>query len=113
MIGDRLYCNRLYCSTTPFKYPVFIYLVLLQSTSGTSNTSRVSFRSPTRDASGNLTFQMDSISRQQQKMLGYDWIAALIDNDSNAINQSETFFEDLKEFRRLNLEECVNSMYME
>ena len=56
---------------------------------------------------------MDSISRQQQKMLGYDWIAALIDNDSNAINQSETFFEDLKEFRRLNLEECVNSMYME
>ncbi|XP_060593933.1 uncharacterized protein LOC132748361 isoform X2 [Ruditapes philippinarum] len=84
-----------------------------RSTSGTSNTSRVSFRSPTRDASGSLTFQMDSISKQQQKMLGYDWIAALLDNDSNAINQSETFFEDLKEFRRLNLEECVNSMYMD
>ncbi|XP_045162569.2 uncharacterized protein LOC123527278 isoform X2 [Mercenaria mercenaria] len=80
--------------------------------SGTNNSSKVSFRSPTRDASGNLTFQMDSISRQQQKMLGYDWIAALIENDSNAVNQSETFFEDLKEFRRLNLEECVNSMYM-
>ncbi|KAL4221518.1 hypothetical protein ACF0H5_019775 [Mactra antiquata] len=78
-----------------------------------SNSSRVSFRSPTRDSSGHLSYQMDSFSKQQQKMLGYDWIAALLDNDSNAVNQSETFFEELKEFRKLNLEECVNSMYMD
>jgi len=56
---------------------------------------------------------MDSYSKQQQKMLGYDWIAALIDNDSGAMNQSETFFDELREFRKLNLQECSNSMYME
>ena len=45
--------------------------------------------------------------------MGYDWIAALLDNDPQAVNQSETFFEDLKEFRKVNLDECVNNMYME
>lgn len=56
---------------------------------------------------------MDSYSKQQQKMLGYDWIAALIENDPAAVNRSETFFDELKEFRKLNLEECVNQIYME
>lgn len=46
-------------------------------------------------------------------MLGYDWIAALIENDPAAVNRSETFFDELKEFRKLNLEECVNQIYME
>ncbi|KAH3784196.1 hypothetical protein DPMN_162148 [Dreissena polymorpha] len=56
---------------------------------------------------------MDSFSRQQQRMLGYDWIAALIENDPNAVNQSETFFDELREFRKLNMQECSNQMYME
>lgn len=56
---------------------------------------------------------MDPESVQRQRMLGYDWIAALIENDSNAVNQSETFFDELREFRRTNLEECVNQMYMD
>ncbi|XP_052226704.1 uncharacterized protein LOC127841685 isoform X2 [Dreissena polymorpha] len=81
--------------------------------SSTANASRVSFRSPSRDASGNLTYEMDSFSRQQQRMLGYDWIAALIENDPNAVNQSETFFDELREFRKLNMQECSNQMYMD
>ncbi|KAH3784240.1 hypothetical protein DPMN_162193 [Dreissena polymorpha] len=81
--------------------------------SSTANGSRVSFRSPSRDVSGNLTYEMDSFSRQQQRMLGYDWIAALIENDPNAVNQSETFFDELREFRKLNMQECSNQMYME
>ncbi|XP_052224841.1 uncharacterized protein LOC127840463 [Dreissena polymorpha] len=81
--------------------------------SSTANGSRVSFRSPSRDSSGNLTYEMDSFSRQQQRMLGYDWIAALIENDPNAVNQSETFFDELREFRKLNMQECSNQMYME
>ena len=73
----------------------------------------MSFRSPTSRSSADLTYQMDPESVQKQRMLGYDWIAALIENDSNAVNQSETFFDELREFRRTNLEECVNKMYME
>ena len=80
-----------------------------------SVSSKVSFRSPTNNtsSSSSVTYQMDPESKQRQRMLGYDWIAALIDNDSNAVNQSETFFDELREFRRTNLQECVNQMYME
>lgn len=78
-----------------------------------SSSNKVSFRSPTSRSSTDLTYQMDPESVQKQRMLGYDWIAALIENDSNAVNQSETFFDELREFRRTNLEECVNKMYMD
>lgn len=85
-----------------------------QNKSVSGNSSRVSFRSPpSKDSSSNLTYEMDVASKHQQKMLGYDWIAALLENDPQVVNQSETYFEELKQFRKLNLEECVNQMYMD
>lgn len=46
-------------------------------------------------------------------LLGYDWIAALLDNDRGATNHPESYFDELREFRRLNRDECVNRFYME
>ncbi|XP_005094865.3 uncharacterized protein LOC101848189 [Aplysia californica] len=46
------------------------------------------------------------------RLLGYDWIAALLDNDSALINQSESFFDELRDFRRANKDECSNQFYM-
>ncbi|XP_052819748.1 uncharacterized protein LOC128245583 isoform X2 [Mya arenaria] len=95
------------------KKPKSILLANNNSRLNKSGSSRVSFRSPTRDSSGHLSYSMDAYSKQQHKMLGYDWIAALMDNDPAGVNQSETFFDELKEFRKLNLEECVNKVYMD
>ncbi|XP_056008743.1 uncharacterized protein LOC125660821 isoform X2 [Ostrea edulis] len=46
-------------------------------------------------------------------LLGYDWIAALLDNDRGTTNLPEGYFDELREFRRLNRDECVNTFYME
>ncbi|GFR58942.1 migration and invasion-inhibitory protein [Elysia marginata] len=50
---------------------------------------------------------------EDQRLLGYDWIAALLDNDSGLVNQSESFFNELKDFRRAYKSECSNQFYRE
>ena len=46
-------------------------------------------------------------------MLGYDWIAALINNDAGLMDESESYFHELRDFRRCNRDECCNDFYME
>lgn len=50
---------------------------------------------------------------EDQRLLGYDWIAALLDNESELVNQSESFFNELKDFRRAYKSECSNQFYKE
>ncbi|XP_046547528.1 uncharacterized protein LOC124257494 [Haliotis rubra] len=83
-------------------------------TSKDASFSRSRNKTPTK-VSFHSTSDTSSVIRResQKKMLGYDWIAALLDNDKDAIDESEAYFEDLKEFRRVNREECSNMTYME
>ena len=39
-------------------------------------------------------------------MMGYDWISAMVDNDSSINDKPDNFFEELKEFRKSNWNEC-------
>lgn len=68
--------------------------------------SKVSFMT-SRDASTMSVPEMD------RHLLGYDWIAALLDNDRGTMDRSENYFEELREFRRINRDECVNNFYMD
>lgn len=43
-------------------------------------------------------------------MMGYDWIAGCLDNDSYINEQSDQFFQDIEEFRRLNRDECKTAV---
>ena len=45
----------------------------------------------------------------EKSFLGYDWIAGLLDNESNVTDEPEKYFEEIKEFRRVNRDECINS----
>jgi len=45
-----------------------------------------------------------------KSMMGYDWIAGLLDADSSIGERSEEYFQELKEFRRVNREECCSSI---
>ena len=45
-------------------------------------------------------------------MLGYDWIAGILDNTSYLAEKNDDFFEDLKEFRRVNKDECYSSNFL-
>lgn len=56
--------------------------------------------------------QSTASDRQRlQPLLGYDWIAGLLDADSSITERSEEFFSDLRTFRQVNRGECVHSQY--
>ncbi|XP_067946436.1 uncharacterized protein [Watersipora subatra] len=46
----------------------------------------------------------------KQRMMGYDWIAALLDQSDAAevADKHESYFRELREFRRLHRDECEN-----
>ncbi|CAJ1050525.1 migration and invasion-inhibitory protein [Xyrichtys novacula] len=69
-----------------------------------------------REDGGGITFQSDdseevsdSDRHHLQPLLGYDWIAGLLDAEDSWIERSDEFFNDLRAFRSLNKDECVHS----
>lgn len=49
----------------------------------------------------------------RRSLLGYDWIAGLLDNTSYLSERPDDFFDDLKEFRRVNKEDCFGTTFSE
>lgn len=45
--------------------------------------------------------------------LGYDWIVGLLDNIFYLLERLDDFFDDLKEFRRVNKEDCFGIIFLE
>ncbi|XP_061163295.1 uncharacterized protein LOC133172428 isoform X2 [Saccostrea echinata] len=83
---------------------------ILQTTGPKSlkkSLSRVSFLT-SQDSLGS-----DIDPQGTRHLLGYDWIAALLDNERGTTSLPESYFDELREFRRLNRDECVNKFYME
>ncbi|KAL0978682.1 hypothetical protein UPYG_G00173850 [Umbra pygmaea] len=65
---------------------------------------------------GKVTFQssgqeqMLASDRQRMRpLLGYDWIAGIVDAESSLTERSEQFFTELHTFRQVNRDECVHS----
>ncbi|CAN9512078.1 unnamed protein product [Ophioblennius macclurei] len=48
-----------------------------------------------------------------QPLLGYDWIAGVLDTDDSLMERSDDFFNDLRVFRSLNKDECVQTTHSE
>ncbi|XP_060899094.1 migration and invasion-inhibitory protein [Labrus mixtus] len=51
--------------------------------------------------------------RHLQPLLGYDWIAGVLDTEDSLIERSDAFYNDLRMFRSLNRDECVHSSQVE
>lgn len=47
--------------------------------------------------------------RRIRPLLGYDWIAGLVDAESSLTERPEHFFSDLQNFRQVNGDECIHS----
>ncbi|XP_059185075.1 migration and invasion-inhibitory protein isoform X2 [Centropristis striata] len=63
-----------------------------------------------------VTFQSDECEETPASdrhhlppLLGYDWIAGVLDAEDSLIERSDEFFNDLRTFRSLNKDECVHS----
>ncbi|NWI06586.1 MIIP protein, partial [Tichodroma muraria] len=46
-------------------------------------------------------------------LLGYDWIAGLLDTKSSVTEKSEQYFAELQEFRQSNRESCIHQQHLE
>ncbi|XP_019367258.1 PREDICTED: migration and invasion-inhibitory protein [Gavialis gangeticus] len=69
---------------------------------------------------GHVTFQdtleeytIPAESWSVRPLLGYDWIAGLLETDSSVSEKSEQYFAELKEFRLVNKEACVYEQCLE
>lgn len=63
-----------------------------------------------------VTFQSRELEQQSisdrhnvQPLLGYDWIAGVLDVESSLTERSEDFFNELHSFRQVNKDDCVRS----
>ncbi|KAG8007694.1 Migration and invasion-inhibitory protein [Nibea albiflora] len=70
--------------------------------------NRVTFQSNERED----TSASDS-HHHMQPLLGYDWIAGVLDAEDSLTERSDEFFNDLCTFRSLNKDECVHSLQAE
>uniref|UniRef100_A0A3B1IXS2 Migration and invasion inhibitory protein n=1 Tax=Astyanax mexicanus TaxID=7994 RepID=A0A3B1IXS2_ASTMX len=59
--------------------------------------------------SPDLDLESTSERQRMQPLLGYDWIAGLLDAESSLTERSEQFFTELRSFRQVNKDECVYS----
>ncbi|CAH3018286.1 unnamed protein product [Porites evermanni] len=50
---------------------------------------------------------------RRRSLLGYDWIAGMLDNTSYLSEKPDDYFDDLKEFRRVNKEDCCGKTVVE
>lgn len=54
-------------------------------------------------------------SQDDRPLLGYDWIAADLDNTGSVLDYNDSFFDDIREFRSRNRDDCqdkFNSEYV-
>ncbi|XP_019397255.1 PREDICTED: migration and invasion-inhibitory protein [Crocodylus porosus] len=77
-------------------------------------------RREAKKEAGHVTFQdnleeytIPAESWSVRPLLGYDWIAGLLETDSSVSEKSEQYFAELKEFRLVNKEACVYEQCLE
>ncbi|XP_077060237.1 migration and invasion inhibitory protein [Siphateles boraxobius] len=64
-----------------------------------------------RETDSATTAGLDTVSeRHIQPLLGYDWIAGLLDAESSLADRSQQFFSELRSFRQVNRDECVHNL---
>lgn len=103
---------------------VTTYSTLLQDTGnsrwkGQSRSVRLMLPKPApltadshqRETDSAMTAGLDTVSeRHIQPLLGYDWIAGLLEAESSLADRSEQFFSELRSFRQVNRDECVHNL---
>ncbi|XP_017539131.2 uncharacterized protein LOC108411865 isoform X2 [Pygocentrus nattereri] len=77
--------------------------ILLPQDRDRRGLDKVSFQSPVQE------LETTAERRHMQPLLGYDWIAGLLDAESSLAERSEQFFSELRSFRQVNKDECVHS----
>ncbi|XP_064161015.1 migration and invasion-inhibitory protein isoform X1 [Anguilla rostrata] len=70
---------------------------------------QVIFQDQDQDQDLNQDQDEDRERRRLHPLLGYDWIAGLLDVETSLTERSEQFFTELRNFRQVNREECVHS----
>ena len=62
-----------------------------------------------RDSQNRSALNKPAALSGEKHLMGYDWIAGLMDNKSLEQHHPDKFYDDLKLFRRSNRDECYGS----
>ncbi|XP_029007973.1 migration and invasion-inhibitory protein [Betta splendens] len=87
----------------------------VQETAPIIKSCLISHPKEQREAKSRVTFQSEDCEEiptdrhHLQPLLGYDWIAGLLDAEDSVIEHSDEFFNELRIFRSFNKDECVHS----
>lgn len=81
-------------------------LMLPKTAPLTQDMKQREFDSTTSHGQENYT---TSERQRIQPLLGYDWIAGLVDVESSLTERSEQFFSELQTFRQINRDDCVHN----
>uniref|UniRef100_A0A1A8RQ86 Migration and invasion inhibitory protein n=1 Tax=Nothobranchius rachovii TaxID=451742 RepID=A0A1A8RQ86_9TELE len=89
--------------------------IRLQDTQGPLWSSQAGQNKDQGEVQRQVTFQSDEeedaaalFSHRLQPLLGYDWIAGVLDTKDTLVEQSDEFFKDLCVFRSLYKDECIH-----
>uniref|UniRef100_A0A1A7WMR8 Migration and invasion inhibitory protein n=2 Tax=Iconisemion striatum TaxID=60296 RepID=A0A1A7WMR8_9TELE len=88
----------------------------LQDTRDPLRSSQVGHNKDQEEIQSQVTFHSDededaaaaSFSHRLQPLLGYDWIAGVLDTKDSLVERSDEFFSDLRIFRSLYKDECIH-----
>lgn len=82
------------------------------SYNGTTNANNSNAHASinTSTASHSRGQSKNATSAATAPLLGYDFIAGVLDNESTILDQPEEFYESLKEFRRKNKDVCMTNL---
>ena len=50
-------------------------------------------------------------NKASQPLLGYDWIAGVLENESAVMNHADDYFDDIMHFRKSNKNECIGTTF--
>ncbi|XP_074500533.1 migration and invasion inhibitory protein [Sebastes fasciatus] len=96
------------------RYPL-VHSRLKYMRPATTKSFLVNHSKEQREARSRVTFQSDECEETSASdrhhlhpLLGYDWIAGVLDAEDSLIERSDEFFNDLRTFRSLNKDECVH-----
>ncbi|XP_049895260.1 migration and invasion-inhibitory protein isoform X2 [Epinephelus moara] len=93
----------------------FVHSRLQDTGPASTKSCLVNHSKKQREVQSRVTFQSDECEaipapdrHHLQPLLGYDWIAGVLDAEDSLIERSDEFFNDLRTFRSLNKDECVH-----
>ncbi len=97
-------------SLRPVQYLMLLFFCPVLQQQGNQQQQQTKEQTTQSEAQSSISMATQPWSgRQEAPLLGYDWIAGVLDNEGAVCEQPDDFYNDIKEFRRANKDDCITT----